>query len=87
MAWEMDLAQAIKNTGRKAMRHRPQAWCRAEVVQVMPTLVFAIADQELQFDSGTGLIMTATARSRTWKLGTQAAALLQGAELLVLDAL
>lgn len=31
--------------------------------------------------------MTATAKSKTWKVGMQAAAILQGSELLVLDAL
>ena len=31
--------------------------------------------------------MTATAKSKTWKVGMQAAAILQGSELLVLDSL
>ena len=60
---------------------------RAEVVQVTPKLIFAIADKEFKFDSSTGLIMTATAKGKTWKVGMQAAALLHGAQLLVLDSL
>ena len=63
----------------KPCRGQPQA---AAVVQI-----FAIADKEFKFDSSTGLIMTATAKSKTWKVGMQAAALLHGAQLLVLDAL
>ena len=56
-------------------------------MQVTPKLIFAIADKEFKFDSSTGLIMTATAKSKTWKVGMQAAALLHGAQLLVLDSL
>jgi len=54
---------------------------------VTPKLIFAIADKEFKFDSSTGLIMTATAKGKTWKVGMQAAALLHGAQLLVLDSL
>lgn len=87
MAWDTALAQAIKGTSRAALAGQPQPWYRAEVVQVTPKLIFAIADKEFKFDSSTGLIMTATAKSKTWKVGNQAAAILQGSELLVLDAL
>ena len=76
------LRSLIKNANRK-----PQPWYRAEVVQVTPKLIFAIADKEFKFDSSTGLIMTATARAKEWKVGMQAAALLHGAQLLVLDSL
>lgn len=86
MAWDTALAQAIKGTSRAALAGQPQPWYRAEVVQVTPKLIFAIADKEFKFDS-TGLIMTATAKSKTWKVGMQAAALLHGAQLLVLDSL
>ena len=71
----------------KPRRGKPQPWYRAEVVQVTPKLIFAIADKEFKFDSSTGLIMTATARAKEWKVGMQAAALLHGAQLLVLDSL
>lgn len=87
MAWDTALAQAIKGTSRAEANRNPQPWYRAEVVQVTPKLIFAIADKEFKFDSSTGLIMTATAKSKTWKVGMQAAAILQGSELLVLDAL
>ena len=86
MAWDTALAQAIKGTSRAEV-NRKQPWYRAEVVQVTPKLIFAIADKEFKFDSSTGLIMTATAKSKTWKVGMQAAALLHGAQLLVLDSL
>lgn len=87
MAWDTALAQAIKGTSRAEANRKPQTWYRAEVVQVTPKLIFAIADKEFKFDSSTGLIMTATAKSKTWKVGMQAAALLHGAQLLVLDSL
>lgn len=87
MAWDTEMALAIKNTSRAALAGQPQPWYRAEVVQVTPKLIFAIADKEFKFDSSTGLIMTATAKSKTWKVGMQAAAILQGSELLVLDSL
>ena len=87
MAWDTALAQAIKGTSRAESNRKPQPWYRAEVVQVTPKLIFAIADKEFKFDSSTGLIMTATAKSKTWKVGMQAAALLHGAQLLVLDSL
>lgn len=87
MAWDTALAQAIKGTSRAALAGQPQPWYRAEVMQVTPKLIFAIADKEFRFDSSTGLIMTATAKSKTWKVGMQAAALLHGAQLLVLDSL
>ena len=87
MAWDTALAQAIKGTSRAALAGQPKPWYRAEVVQVTPKLIFAIADKEFKFDGSTGLIMTATAKSKTWKVGMQAAALLHGAQLLVLDSL
>ena len=87
MAWDTEMALAIKNTARKAAKSLPKGWYRAEVVQVTPKLIFAIADKEFKFDSSTGLIMTATARAKEWKVGMQAAAILQGSELLVLDSL
>lgn len=87
MAWDIEMAQAIKDEARKSVRKLPQTWYRAEVTQVTPKLIFSIADKQLPFDSSTGLILTATAKSREWKVGSQAAALLHGAELLVLDML
>lgn len=87
MSWDTEMALAIKNTARKAAKSLPKGWYRAEVLQVTPKLIFAIADKELKFDSSTGLIMTATAKSKTWEVGMQAAALLHGAQLLVLDSL
>ena len=83
MAWDTALARVI----RAEVNRKPQPWYRAEVVQVTPKLIFAIADKEFKFDSSTGLIMTATARAKEWKVGMQAAAILQGSELLVLDSL
>lgn len=87
MAWDTALARVIRETSRAEVNRKPQPWYRAEVVQVTPKLIFAIADKEFKFDSSTGLIMTATAKSKTWKVGNQAAAILQGSELLVLDSL
>ena len=87
MAWDTEMALAIKNTARKAAKSLPKGWYRAEVLQVTPKLIFAIADKEFKFDSSTGLIMTATARAKEWKVGNQAAAILQSSELLVLDSL
>lgn len=87
MAWDTEMALAIKNTARKAAKSLPKGWYRAEVLQVTPKLIFAIADKKFKFDSSTGLIMTATARAKEWKVGNQAAAILQGSELLVLDSL
>ena len=58
MAWDTALAQAIKGTSRAEANRKPQPWYRAEVVQVTPKLIFAIADKEFKFDSSTGLIMT-----------------------------
>lgn len=63
------LRQAIKGTSRAEVNRKPQPWYRAEVVQVTPKLIFAIADKEFKFDSSTGLIMTATARAKEWKVG------------------
>ena len=87
MAWDTALARVIRETSRAEVNRKPQPWYRAEVVQVTPKLIFAIADKEFKFDSRTGLIMTATARAKEWKVGMQAAAILQGSELLVLDSL
>lgn len=87
MAWDTALAQAIRGTSRAEVNRQPQPWYRAEVVQVTPKLIFAIADKEFKFDSDTGLILTSTARSRTWTVGMQAAAILHGSQLLVLDSL
>ena len=87
MAWDTALARVIRETSRAEVNRKPQTWYRAEVVQVTPKLIFAIADKEFKFDSSTGLIMTATARAKEWKVGNQAAAILQGSELLVLDSL
>ena len=87
MAWDTALARVIRETSRAEVNRKPQPWYRAEVVQVTPKLIFAIADKEIKFDSSTGLIMTATARAKEWKVGMQAAAILQGSELLVLDSL
>lgn len=87
MAWDTALARVIRETSRAEVNRKPQPWYRAEVVQVTPKLIFAIADKEFKFDGSTGLIMTATAKSKTWKVGMQAAALLHGAQLLVLDSL
>ena len=87
MAWDTALARVIRETSRAEVNRKPQPWYRAEVVQVTPKLIFAIADKEFKFDSSTGLIMTATARAKEWKVGMQAAAILQGSELLVLDSI
>lgn len=87
MAWDTALAQAIKGTSRAALAGQPQPWYRAEVLQVTPKLIFSVVSKEFQFSTGDGLIMTATARAKEWKVGNQAAAILQGSELLVLDAL
>ena len=87
MAWDTALARVIRETSRAEVNRKPQPWYRAEVVQVTPKLIFAIADKEFKFDSSTGLIMTATARAKEWKVGMQAAAILQGSERLVLDSL
>ena len=87
MAWDTALARVIRETSRAEVNRKPQPWYRAEVVQVTHKLIFAIADKEFKFDSSTGLIMTATARAKEWKVGMQAAAILQGSELLVLDSL
>lgn len=87
MAWDTALARVIRETSRAEVNRKPQPWYRAEVVQVTPKLIFAIANKEFKFDSSTGLIMTATARAKEWKVGMQAAAILQGSELLVLDSL
>ena len=87
MAWDTALARVIRETSRAEVNRKPQPWYRAEVLQVTPKLIFAIADKEFKFDSSTGLIMTATARAKEWKVGMQAAAILQGSELLVLDSL
>lgn len=87
MAWDAELAIAIKGEAQKAVKKLPNGWYRAEALQVTPKLIFAIADKEFKFDSDTGLILTSTARSKTWTVGMQAAALLHGAQLLVLDSL
>ncbi len=82
--WDMELAQKIMQQGRQKL---PQVWHRAEVVQTTPKLVFAIFDGEARFDNKTGLLMTRTAGARSWKVGETACALLDGAQLLVLDAM
>lgn len=64
MAWDTALARVIRETSRAEVNRKPQPWYRAEVVQVTPKLIFAIADKEFKFDSSTGLIMTATARAK-----------------------
>lgn len=87
MGWETEMAQAIKQEAKKPVRALPQTWYRAKVAQVTPELIFTIADGEMKFDSKTGLIMTRTASSRSWTVGSEAAALLHGAQLLVLDSL
>ena len=47
MAWDTALAQAIKGTSRAEVNRKPQPWYRAEVVQVTPKLIFAIADRRI----------------------------------------
>ena len=78
MAWDTEMALAIKNTARKAAKSLPKGWYRAEVLQVTPKLIFSVVSKEFQFSTG---------KSKTWKVGMQAAAILQGSELLVLDSL
>ena len=73
--WDMELALKIMEQGRQKL---PQVWHQAEV---------AIFDGEAKFDSETGLLMTRTAASRSWTVGATACALLDGAQLLVLDAM
>ena len=46
MAWDTALARAFKGTIRAEADRRPQPWYRAEVVQVTPKLIFAIADKD-----------------------------------------
>lgn len=87
MAWDTALARVIRETSRAEVNRKPQPWYRAEVVQVTPKLIFSVVSKEFQFSTGDGLIMTATARAKEWKVGNQAAAILQGSELLVLDSL
>lgn len=87
MAWDTELATAIKDVARKAVKKLPNGWYRAEVLQVKPKLIFSVVSKEFQFSAGEKLIMTATARAKTWTVGAHAAAILQGSELLVLDAL
>ena len=77
--WDVELARKIMQQGRQKL---PQ-----EVVQTTPKLVFSIFDGEAKFDSETGLLMTRTAASRSWTVGATACALLDGAQLLVLDAM
>ncbi len=86
MAWDTELAIAIKGVAQKAAKKLPNGWYRAEVLQVTPKLIFSVVSKEFQF-SDKYLIMTATARSKTWTVGAQAAAILKGSELLVLDSL
>lgn len=87
MAWDTALARVIRETSRAEVNRKPQPWYRAEVLQVTPKLIFSVVSKEFQFSTGDGLIMTATARAKEWKVGNQAAAILQGSELLVLDSL
>ena len=61
MAWDTEMALAIKNTARKAAKSLPKGWYRAEVLQVTPKLIFSVVSKEFQFSTGDGLIMTATA--------------------------
>lgn len=82
--WDMELARKIMQQGRQKL---PQVWHQAEVVQTTPKLVFSIFDGEAKFDSETGLLMTRRAASRSWTVGATACALLDGAQLLVLDAM
>lgn len=88
MAWDIEMARAIKGEGQGALRASLPKWYRAKVAQVTPKLIFTIHDGEMKFDAETGnLIMTRTATGRSWTVGSEAAALLHGAQLLVLDAL
>ena len=82
--WDTELALKIMEQGRQKL---PQVWHRAEVVQTTPKLVFSILDGEATFDSETGPLMTRTAASLSWTVGATACALLDGAQLLVLDAM
>ena len=75
--WDVELARKIMQQGRQKL---PQVW-------TTPKLVFSIFDGEAKFDSETGLLMTRTAASRSWTVGATACALLDGAQLLVLDAM
>ena len=72
---------------RDGFGHQEHREKSGKVLQVTPKLIFSVVSKEFQFSTGDGLIMTATAKSKTWKVGMQAAAILQGSELLVLDSL
>ena len=54
MAWDTEMALAIKNTARKAAKSLPKGWYRAEVLQVTPKLIFSVVSKEFQFSTGDG---------------------------------
>ena len=88
MAWDIEMARAIKGERQGALTARLPKWYRAKVAQVTPKLIFTIHDGEMKFDAETGnLIMTRTAAGRSWTVGSEAIAILSKPELLVLDAL
>lgn len=84
MAYEYDLAQRLKAMGRPS----PYAagWYRAACAEVTPRLRFSAADGALLFE-GESLVMTATAAARQWQKGSEAAAILSGGRLLIIDKL
>ena len=74
MAWDTALARVIRETSRAEVNRKPQPLTDRR-------------DFNPRSREGSDLIMTATARAKEWKVGMQAAALLHGAQLLVLDSL
>ena len=78
--YDVEMAARLKQLGKPPAR---PAWYIAACVETQP-LRFSIMSGQFRFE-GKSLTLTATASGRTWEIGDQAAALLSGGALLVID--
>ncbi len=76
------LAKAIKTAG----RDRPFVanWYKAECVKLEP-LKFSAVQGNIFADAETGLVFTSVAASREWHTGDNAAAIISGSGMLIID--
>ena len=79
--YDVEMAARLKQLGKPPAR---PAWYIAACAETQP-LTFTIMDGQFRFASGKSLTLTATASGRTWEKGDQAAAILSGGALLVID--
>lgn len=80
MAWDIELAKRLRQLAKGAAASAPNT---ATVVQVNPLVLSAYGGELLL--TGDALTLTKTAKERTWDINDEAAVLIGGGGMLVID--